>query len=61
MSHSEIDLIDELRFHADLLVKAADEVEELRKQILRLHSQILRNEMEEIHAREQRARKSLRV
>ena len=60
MSHSEnIDLVDELRFNADLLAKAAEEVEHLRIEVLKLHSHILRSELDEIHAREARARESL--
>lgn len=52
----EIDIVEELRFEDDLYRRAAEEIERLRREVLKLHGHILRTELAEIHRKEQRAR-----
>ena len=47
-----IDIVEELLFEDNLLHRAGTEIERLRAEVLRLHSYILRLELEQIHARE---------
>jgi GMP synthase PP-ATPase subunit len=47
-----VDIVEELRFEDNLCVRAAEEIERLRIEVLRLHNQILRKELEEIRNRE---------
>jgi hypothetical protein len=47
-----VDIVEELRFEDNLCARAAEEIERLRIEVLRLHNQILRKELEEIRNRE---------
>jgi hypothetical protein len=47
-----VDIVEELLFEDDLCRRAAEEIERLRIEVLRLHNQILRQELKEIHGRE---------
>jgi len=49
-----IDIVEELQFEENLFRRASEEIERLRCEILKLHGQILRMELAEIHAREAR-------
>jgi hypothetical protein len=47
-----VDIVEELLFEDNLCRRAAEEIERLRIEVLRLHNQILRKELEEIRNRE---------
>ena len=53
------DIVEELMFADDLNRRAAEEINFLRREVLRLHSQILGRELDAIHAREQANRERL--